>query len=169
MIVCTAEEGTMDFFTQFMGGLSVILICALLFGETVSGSEFMGRPTFQRIAVLLIMLLGVLAGIAALAIGLGFAGPGPTGVFGRSGVLVQFLCVGIPLLIVAGAVVARVNLLISGLLLAVGCVALLFTLGFNQFAGVPLALAAIAGVTALVMVDEGRAPPGIRGAGHGGG
>lgn len=153
----------MGFFTQFLGGLSLILACALVFGETVSGSEFMGRPALQRLAVLFVMLVGVLAGIMALAIALGFIGSAATGLFGSDGVLVRALGIGVALLMLTGAVLARKKLALAGLLLMVGAFGALVVFGFTRLSGVAIALAAIAGTSALVMVDGRRAPPELRG------
>jgi hypothetical protein len=152
----------MDFFSQFCGGLTVILVAALIFGETVSSSMFMRQPAFQRAAVLVAMLGGILGGVAALVMGLGFFGAAAAGLFGRGGVLVQALSIALPLVIIAGAVIVKVNVTLGGLLLAAGSFGLLFTFGFNQFVAVPLALSAIAASIALVMVNDGLEPPEMR-------
>lgn len=147
----------MDFLAQFLGGLSLILFCALIFGEMVSASVLMDRPSFQSVAVLLIMLVGAAAGVVALG-AITFYGVAPTGLFGTSGLTIQVLGVCAAVLLLGGAFIARRNLLASGVLLCVGCLGLLFTYGFNRVIGIPIALAAIAASAALMMVNDGRGP-----------
>lgn len=147
----------MEVLVEILGGVSLILFCALIFGEIISGSSLLERPTAQTVAVLLIMLLGAGAGVLTLG-AIMFYGLTPTGAFGKSGLIVQVLGVCAGVLMLGGAFIARANLRAAGLLLGLGCLGLLITYGFNRMTGTAIALAAIAASSALVMAHDGHAP-----------